>query len=89
MAVLIKKKHFYAVKDIHSADGLDMNIDMDQSNATSFYASAGRSISLQEGLIFVTCFVLDTSKRWLNGNLCMQYAEGSLACGYFTLSNPI
>lgn len=65
------------MKDIHRADDLYMNIDMDQSNATIFYASAHRSISLQEGLIFVAYFVLDTSKRWLNWNLHMQYAEGS------------
>lgn len=66
MAVSIKKKKLYAVKDIHRADDLYMNIDMDQSNATIFYASAHRSISLQEGVIFVAYFVLDTSKRWLN-----------------------
>lgn len=65
------------MKDIHRADDLYMNIDMDQSNATIFYASAPGSISLQEGLIFVAYFVLDTSKRWLNWNLHMQYAEGS------------
>lgn len=41
------------MKDIHRPDDLDMTIDMDQSNAI-FYASACRSMSLQEGLIFVT-----------------------------------
>lgn len=28
------------MKDIHRADDLDINIDMDQSNAITFYASA-------------------------------------------------
>lgn len=37
------------MKKINRTHDLDMNADMDQSNATSSYASACRSISLQKG----------------------------------------
>lgn len=35
------------MKDIHTPDHLDMNIDVDQSNGTRFYACVYRNNSLQ------------------------------------------